>query len=187
MAEHNVAQTLRIDNAGPVVNIWLDRPTSSNALNGIVMRELTAAFTQVATTRRPVACAPSSSAAAARRSAPAPTLPSCARWAATRGSRTVPTPRSSPRCCGRCSAARCRSSHASTATAMPAASASRRCATSASRSTAPPSASAKRARPAAGDDQPVRRSGDGRAGGAALVRHRRALRRRCGQAMRSRP
>ena len=35
-------------------------------------------------------------------------------------------------------------------------------------------------RPAAGDDQPVRRARDGRAGGAALLRHRRALRRRRG-------
>ncbi len=36
------------------------------------------------------------------------------------------------------------------------------------------------ARPAAGDDQPVRRARDGRAGGAPLLRHRRALRRRRG-------
>ena len=41
-------ETLRIDNAGPVVRIWIDRPDVRNALNGTVIAELAAAFARVA-------------------------------------------------------------------------------------------------------------------------------------------
>ena len=43
-----MAETLRIDSSGPVARVWLDRPDVRNALNGTVMRELTAAFDALA-------------------------------------------------------------------------------------------------------------------------------------------
>ena len=108
--------------------------------------------------RRRRRCAPSCSAATARPSAPAPTCRGCARWPTTPGSRTAPTRRPWPTCCGRCTAARCRSSAASTATATPAASAWRRCATCWSPPTACSSACREaRLGPAAGDHRALRR------------------------------
>ena len=43
-----MTETLRIEHAGPLVRIWLDRPDVRNALNGTVMRELATAFADVA-------------------------------------------------------------------------------------------------------------------------------------------
>ena len=48
MSEHSTAETLRVERAGPVARIWLDRPDVRNALNGTLMRELTAAFAEIA-------------------------------------------------------------------------------------------------------------------------------------------
>ena len=48
MAEHSTTETLRIDRAGPVARIWLDRPDVRNALNGNVIRELSSAFAAIA-------------------------------------------------------------------------------------------------------------------------------------------
>ena len=39
-----MAETIRIERAGPVARIWLDRPDVRNALNGAVIRDLAAAF-----------------------------------------------------------------------------------------------------------------------------------------------
>jgi methylglutaconyl-CoA hydratase len=39
-----MTETLRIDRSGPVARVWLDRPEVRNALNGVLIRELAAAF-----------------------------------------------------------------------------------------------------------------------------------------------
>jgi methylglutaconyl-CoA hydratase len=39
-----MTDTLRIDRSGPVARVWLDRPQVRNALNGVLIRELAAAF-----------------------------------------------------------------------------------------------------------------------------------------------
>jgi methylglutaconyl-CoA hydratase len=39
-----MTSTLRVERAGPVARVWLDRPDVRNALNGVLIRELAAAF-----------------------------------------------------------------------------------------------------------------------------------------------
>ncbi|MDQ2734127.1 MAG: enoyl-CoA hydratase/isomerase family protein [Pseudomonadota bacterium] len=39
--------TLRIERSGPVARVWLDRPDVRNALNGVLIRELAAAFASI--------------------------------------------------------------------------------------------------------------------------------------------
>ena len=120
----------------------------------------------------------SSSAAAARRSAPAPTSPSCARPPTTPGRRTTPTPHALaemlwtiyscpvPVIAPHPRRLLCRRARPRLGVRHPRRRRSRDLL--AQRSTP---------RPAAGDDQPVRHPRHGRAGGAALFRHCRALRR----------
>ena len=43
-----MAEILRIERTGPVARIWLDRPDVRNALNGAVIRDLSAAFAAIA-------------------------------------------------------------------------------------------------------------------------------------------
>ena len=43
-----MTETIRIERSGPVALIWLDRPDVRNALNGAVIRELSAAFAAIA-------------------------------------------------------------------------------------------------------------------------------------------
>src|SRR5664279_3098567 len=39
-----MTSTLRVEREGPVARVWLDRPDVRNALNGVLIRELAAAF-----------------------------------------------------------------------------------------------------------------------------------------------
>ena len=101
-------------------------------------------------------------------------------WPATAGTRTAPTRRRWPTCCGRSTAARCRWSGASRATAMPAAGPGggvRRAGRGRGRALLPQRSAPG---PVAGHHQPVCGARDGRAGLATLLRHRRALRRGAG-------
>ena len=43
-----MSNVLRIERSGPVGRVWLDRPDVRNALNGVLIRDLAAAFADFA-------------------------------------------------------------------------------------------------------------------------------------------
>ena len=43
-----MSNVLRIERSGPVGRVWLDRPEVRNALNGVLIRDLAAAFADFA-------------------------------------------------------------------------------------------------------------------------------------------
>ena len=174
-----MSNVLRIERSGPVGRVWLDRPDVRNALNGVLIRDLAAAFADLRRRRRGAGDRPRRQRQGVlRRRRPG---------VHARGRRlhlgAEPGRRRDPR------------RNAVDALHLPGAGGRphpRRLLRRRSRHRLGLRHSRRRrrrellaqrgaARPAAGDDQPLCRARHGRAGGAALLRDGRALRRRRGK------